>query len=411
MNKINFGRIFTIVMLFVAAFSLLAALLMAVRFVRQPFPGIMVEQSLVIAGMKGEGWGGEKYGNLQRVIAINTTPVNTASQFSKIIITLPGNQQITIQTIQPNGSQLQHQLVMMRSLPGDDAARLFWLPWGIGLIILSIGIFVLRERSRSRASQVFAYFCANAAIVNGLFFDLATTHLGNALWTFSLAQLGGAVIALAVVLPEGIVATRRQSQVRLLAYGISALLAIWGWIELFNEANPWGYIYPWRASYIFLGVAFFTFIGVQASRLRISLNPLARQQVRLVLWGAVMSFTPIGLWLVAQLVWPVPFNPVLFLPLLLLFPLAIMTAIIRYRMWDIDLIIRRTVIYTVLTVFLLVVYFFLILFFDYVFTRLLGRSILSSVISTFIIVLLFTPLRRSDSTLGRPPFLPVSLSA
>ena len=253
---------------------------------------------------------------------------------------------------------------------------------------------MIRVRSRSMASQVFGYFCANAAIVNGLFFDLATTHLGTALWTFSIAQLGGAVIALAVVLPDGIATSERQFKVRLVSYGISSLLVVWGWIELINEANPWGYIAPWRASYIFMGLAFFIFIGVQANRLRLALNPLARQQVRMVLWGAVMSFTPIGLWLIAQLVWSVPFNPVIFLPLLLLFPVAISIAIIRYRMWEIDLIIRRTVIYTMLTALLLVIYFFLILFFDYVFTRLLGRSILSSVFSTFIIVLIFTPLRR-----------------
>ena len=49
--------------------------------------------------------------------------------------------------------------------------------------------------------------------------------------------------------------------------------------------------------------------------------------------------------------------PIVFSLLALLFPLTIAFSILRYRLWDIDLLIRRTLVYVVLTALLLILYF------------------------------------------------------
>jgi hypothetical protein len=76
-------------------------------------------------------------------------------------------------------------------------------------------------------------------------------------------------------------------------------------------------------------------------------------------------------------------------------PIAIGVAILRYRLYEIDLLINRTLVYGSLTVLLVALYFGGIVVLQRVFVTLTGQqSTLAVVASTLLIAALFTPLRR-----------------
>ena len=120
-----------------------------------------------------------------------------------------------------------------------------------------------------------------------------------------------------------------------------------------------------------------------------------RQQAKWLLWGIGAFALVLLVWSILRGVLPGGYTQDVFSALFLVFPVAVGIAITRYRLFDIDVIIRRTLVYSVVTALLALVYFGGVILLQNVFQGLTGQtSPLAVVASTLAIAALFTPLRR-----------------
>jgi hypothetical protein len=161
---------------------------------------------------------------------------------------------------------------------------------------------------------------------------------------------------------------------------------------------------PWVIGAIFL-VSGGSGVVAQIYRYARVSGPVQRQQTKWVVFGFAATTLVILGRLVPLLIFPslsasssfyILLSTYVYPPGLLLIPLTLGIAILRYRLWDIDILINRTLVYGILTALLAVVYVGLVITLQALFkgvTGQVGASPLVIVISTLAIAALFQPLR------------------
>jgi len=228
--------------------------------------------------------------------------------------------------------------------------------------------------------------------------------VADAVW---LPALGAATFLLFVLFPNGRPPSPRW---RWLVWLVAVDLAVFFFATLLNPgllyfypdlANPWGlegagawYQLAVDATAPVLMVSLLFGLVALAVRFRRATG-VERQQLKwLVLAGAVfVVVTPSFLWIGEREVAGVHVGDVVFSTLLTLFPVAIGVAILRHRLYDIDIVIKRTLVYGSLTVMLAATYLLFVLGFRLLLDPLAGQSDLAVAASTLAVAALFRPLR------------------
>ncbi len=186
------------------------------------------------------------------------------------------------------------------------------------------------------------------------------------------------------------------------------LLPCWvvaGMVYLFfRDVSFAGQVYDlvWHAALVLIVVA-------QFYRYRSAYSPLQRQQGKWILFGGSVAVI-----IIVGLIVPLYLFPSLeqagsfyqlaigpaYIVLSLIFPLCLGLAILRFRLYDIDLIIHRTLVYSTLTVLLAAVYFGLVFAMQFLLRGLISQtSGVAIVVSTLAIAALFQPLRHRIQSL------------
>jgi hypothetical protein len=147
-------------------------------------------------------------------------------------------------------------------------------------------------------------------------------------------------------------------------------------------------------------------VGGQVYRYRFLSSSVERQQSKWVLLGLAGTALSVGLYAFFVEISPLPAGQprllfylagaVVLVGMVLLLPLSLAVSILRYRLWDIDVLIRRTLLYSALTATLALVYLAGVVGLQGLLRWEAGQaqSELVVVLSTLAIAALFVPLRR-----------------
>lgn len=224
-------------------------------------------------------------------------------------------------------------------------------------------------------------------------------------WAWILAV--GLIVFLVLLFPDGRLPSRRWRWFAWLSLLLTFTGAFWGAFtpgailslgQINNPLGVEGLPNVWKLTQTLM----LTLIFVSAASLLVRLRRargVERQQIKWFTYtGVVASSAALLTYTISEplgVLWLTWVGYVVMQVALIGMPISMGVAILRYRLYDIDLLINRTLVYGSLTAMLVALYFGGIVVLQRVFVLLTGRqSTLAVVASTLLIAALFTPLRR-----------------
>ena len=267
------------------------------------------------------------------------------------------------------------------------------------LLVMAVGWFTMFRRPEVPSARALLILstAAGATFISGILPDGLSVqfdriaYLLTGFYSYMIfgTLLAPSLLAFTLLFPKPKRAIQKQPWLAFLPYVFGALLLLF--LSFGGPAES-----GWFSTLAMFFLSIISFIHSWITQR----DPVSRAQLCWAISGFVLG---LGLFM---LNFPLAFNLVSNLTLVyvmyfaqslgfLVIGLGLAIAVLRYRLFDIDVIIRKTLIYAVLTVFLALVYFSGVILLQSAFEALSGQqSPLAIVISTLLIAALFNPLRR-----------------
>jgi hypothetical protein len=316
----------------------------------------------------------------------------------------------TLQYTVRRDGQVQDVAVTLEPYPISSFFNRFRTYWIVAVTFLVIGAFVF-VRNRIDPAVNALLVMSTMLITNPWDYGLQISDLvsGNVYWVFrasvDLTFFAGLAAFLNFVLlfpqPHPF-KLRHRWLVRAAFVGPAVANELFSLVVRLTDPSVLDWVKVTELANAVAGASYMAMIVIaMVSSFRLAAaDPLARQKARLVTLSLLILCIAGPLWLVPLAVFGHAIMPFDVVVLCLGFlPISIAVAILRNRLFDIELIVNRTLVYGTLTLSLLLIYFASVVVFQQIFRALTGQiSDVAVVASTLATAALFTPLRQRVQT-------------
>lgn len=399
----------TLILSLVALVSLAMSLVAAFgtfRMVNQPFPGFRFEPTLTISAQNDPTWSGPKNGimSYDRLVSANGRVLERPEDLEALIRELGPDQPVTYGLVR-EGQEMTLTIPTQRFGWGD-LARSFLPTYAIGFLHILIGIAAFWLRPGNPSAQAHLMMTLALGLFCTITNDFDSGRFFPRAYLPIVFLLGAGFIHLALVFPEPKKFLFKRPSLAYLVYLPVVLAAVPLWlmyhplghsvnaagIDAYLEVlNVWGLWTVIGLVWLLGGIIHATF---KARTL------LSRAQAKTALFGAAMAYLP------GILVFVVPLiggqassasNLLINVSLLcfIIFPLSIAYAIVKHKMFDIDLVIKRTMVYSTVIAALAGMYFLTIALVRGGIELLVGAadSTVGNILATAVVAMAFVPVR------------------
>jgi signal transduction histidine kinase/signal transduction protein with GAF and PtsI domain len=349
--------LFVLLYLIVALVCAVLVPIVAVRWINQPFLGVYVGNTLVLSQTGPaieDSWQLYKFVDQHgyQIQSLDGEKITSFRQFANKLAAYPPGSPVSLEVDNRKTEAVESVILTtnLQSFPLDDQLASFYLPYFIGVVFLLCSLWVYATRQQDLVGQVFVVFTASVSMLLTLYFDSHTTSYFTWLWTVGLFFSSTALLNMTFLYPVESVFLLRRVYLVWLSFLPCAILSAVGGLVLYNINDPFAYVSLWRVAYALLVVSVVCFVVAMVIRQFRFVSPVAREQTRLTLIGALVSFGPVAFWMLATMIWnQITFRPWLFL-FVAIFPVIMAYSILRYRVVKADYWVSRAVLYSVMFV-------------------------------------------------------------
>jgi PAS domain S-box-containing protein len=334
----------------------------AYQWYKLPFIGAFLEPHNVVSQIVGEDWPAKEAGvqDYDRIVAVNgeSTP---ESKSLRAAVRRAGDRLGL--TLQPQEGEPYRVEIEPRPFRMRELIVWFVIPYIVGVTTWGIGMWAYRLSKNVGAASAFLVFTSAASMIMAAYFDMNTTQHFVLGWALSLPIAGGAIAQLALVFPQKMPFVKRYPGARFLPWALVVGFAIPITRQILFPTHPWGYINTWLASYGLISLAILLFLSTLVVRVLRSDSAIVRQQSRIIVFGAALAFGPVLFTFLLPSAFGqlVRFQVELAFPAIVILPLSVAYALVRYRMLDVDRIMGATLTYALTAAGAVVIFYLLLM--------------------------------------------------